>query len=153
MREHEIQTKRIRHLPLDPATYIESGTRLNEVLDRMKKDHTSCVLVCKENRCVGIFTERDYLMKVLTIGADRTVPVDKFMSSPVKTLSPDDTVGQAISIMNQFGFRNVPLVDAEGKCTGLLQIRNIIQFLAELYPEEILNAQPRREAFEETDGA
>ena len=153
MREPEIQTKRIRHLQLDPATYIESGTPLNEVVDRMRNDHTSCVLICKENRCVGIFTERDYLMKVLSVGADRTAQVDKFMSTPVKTLSPDDTVGQAISIMNQFGFRNVPLVDAEGKCTGLLQIRNIIQFLAELYPEEILNAQPRREAFEQTDGA
>jgi CBS domain-containing protein len=153
MREHEIQTKRIRHLPLDPATYIESGTPLNEVVEQMRKGHSSCVLICQGDRCVGIFTERDYLTKVLSIGADRKGPVDKFMSSPVKTLSPDDTVGQAISIMTQFGFRNVPLVDAEGKCTGLLQIRNIIQFLAELYPEEILNAQLNREPFEQTDGA
>ena len=153
MREHEIQTKRIRHLSLDPAVYIESGTPLNEVVDQMRKSHTSCVLVCQEKRCIGIFTERDYLTKVLSTEAERKGPVDEFMSTPVKTLSPDDTVGQAISIMNQFGFRNVPLVDAEGKCTGLLQIRNIIQFLAELYPEEILNVQPGREPFEQTDGA
>jgi CBS domain-containing protein len=153
MREHEIQTKRIRHLPIDAATYIESGTPLNMVVEEMRKGHTSCVVICRTNRCVGIFTERDYLTKVLSIEVDRKRPVDEFMSAPVKTLSPDDTVGQAINIMNQFGFRNIPLVDAEGKCTGLLQIRNIIQFLAELYPEEILNAQPRREAFEQTDGA
>ncbi|MCI0414128.1 CBS domain-containing protein [bacterium] len=153
MREQEIQTKRIRHLPLDQATYIESGTLLTEVVDLMRKEHASCVLICKEKRCIGIFTERDYLTKVLSTAADRKRPVDEFMSSPVKTLSPDDTVGQAISIMNQFGFRNVPLVDAKGKCTGLLQIRNIIQFLAELYPEEILNVQLRREPFEQTDGA
>ncbi len=153
MREQEIQTKRIRHLSMDPAIYIESGTPLNEVVEQMRKSHSSCVLVCRENRCVGIFTERDYLTKVLSTGSDRKGPVDQFMSSPVKTLSPDDTVGQAISIMNQFGFRNVPLVDAQGKCTGLLQIRNIIQFLAELYPEEIMNVQPNREAFEQTDGA
>ena len=153
MREREIQTKRIRHLSLDPAIYIESGTSLHKVVEQMRKSHTSCVLICQENRCVGIFTERDYLTKVLSTGSDRKRPVDEFMSSPVKTLSPDDTVGQAISIMNQFGFRNIPLVDPEGKCTGLLQIRNIIQFLAELYPEEILNVYSRREPFDQADGA
>jgi CBS domain-containing protein len=153
MREQEIQTKRIRHLPLEPAVCIESGTSLHNVVEQMRKKHTSCVLICKGTRCVGIFTERDYLTKVLSMGADRARPVDEFMSSQLKTLSLDDTVGKAISLMNEFGFRNIPLLDREEKCAGLLQIRNIIQFLAELYPEEILNVQPRREPFEQPDGA
>jgi CBS domain-containing protein len=119
----------------------------------MKNTHSSCILICKEGRCVGIFTERDYLNKVLGSPSDRSTPIDEFMSAEPKTLSSNDTVGRAIKMMNEFGFRNIPLVDAEGRCTGLLQIRNIIQFLAELYPEEVLNVQPRRESFQQPDGA
>ena len=154
MREREIQQKLIRHLALDPAICVQSGTPLHEVVDQMRISHSSCVLVCKGESCRGIFTERDYLNKVLSIeGIDRRRPVDEFMSSPPRTLSLDDTVGQGIKIMNEFGFRNIPLVDRYGKCVGLLQIRNIIQFLAELYPEEVLNMPSHPEAFRQTDGA
>lgn len=154
MREEEIQTKPIRHLALDPVVCIDSGTPLENVLNRMREDHSSCVLICdNESRCIGIFTERDYLNKVLNSQTDRSRPIDEFMSSQPKMLSSDDTVGRAIGIMNEFGYRNIPLVDATGRCAGLLQIRNIIQFLAELYPAEVLNVQPRRETFQQPDGA
>jgi len=154
MREREIQQKPIRHLALDPAVCVQSGTSLHEVLDQMRISHSSCILVCEKDMCVGIFTERDYLVKILGVsGVDLRRPIDEFMSLQPKTLSLDDTVGQAIRIMNDFGFRNVPLVDQYGKCVGLVQIRNIIHFLAELYPEEVLNAPSRSEAFRQTDGA
>ena len=120
---------------------------------RMRESHASCVLVCKGTRCTGIFTERDYLNKILCNEVDRLKPIDEFMTVEPKTLAPDDTVGMAVRMMSEFGFRNIPLIDSEGKCSGLLQIRNIIQFLAELYPEEVLNVQPRREAFQQPDGA
>ena len=153
MRENEIQTNPIRHLPLDPAICVESGASLQDVIARMRESHASCVLICKETRCTGIFTERDYLNKVLSTQVDRLRPIDEFMTAEPKTLSPDDTVGRAVRMMTEFDFRNIPLVDAAGKCTGLLQIRNIIQFLAELYPKEVLNVQPNREAFQQPDGA
>jgi CBS domain-containing protein len=153
MREQEIQTKLIRHLSFEPAICIESGTSLLDVVEQMRKTHSSCVVICKEDRCVGIFTERDYLNKVLCTDADRNSAVDQYMTPQPKTLSANDTVGTAIRLMNEFGFRNIPLVDEAGKCTGLVQIRNIIQFLAELYPEEVLNVQPRRETFDQPDGA
>jgi CBS domain-containing protein len=153
MREQEIQTKLIRHLSLEPVTCLDSGTPLHQVVEHMRTQHASCVLICKEGKCIGIFTERDYLNKVLCVSPDRSKPVDDFMTENPKTLSANDTVGAAIRLMNEFGFRNVPLVDEDGKCMGLLQIRNIIQFLAELYPEEVLNAQPRRETFQQADGA
>jgi CBS domain-containing protein len=153
MREQQIQTKPIRHLPLDPVICMETGTPLDAVVRQMKKEHASCIVVCNQSRCVGIFTERDYLNKVLSVTADKSRPVDDFMTANPKTLSANDTVGSAIRLMNEFGFRNIPLVDGEGRCTGLLQIRNIIQLLAELYPEEVLNVQPRKEAFQQPDGA
>jgi CBS domain-containing protein len=154
MSEQQIQKKRIRHLVLEPAVCVQSGTSLRDAVDQMRLSHSSCILISKGEVCIGIFTERDYLNKVLSFqDIDRGRTIDEFMSPSPKILSPDDTVGQAIKIMNEFGFRNIPLIDDLGRCVGLLQIRNIIQFLAELYPEEVLNVSSRQETFRQPDGA
>ncbi len=153
MPERKILSTLIRHIPLEPAFCIESGTSAGAVIEQMKTKHSSCVLICREERCVGIFTERDYVNKVLARDVNWDSPVDEFMSKEPKTLSLDATIGSAVSLMNEFGFRNIPLVDREGKCVGLLQIRNIIHFLSELYPEEVLNVSSRPESFRQTHGA
>ncbi|HJZ11175.1 MAG TPA: CBS domain-containing protein [Acidobacteriota bacterium] len=153
MQDKGITESKIRHLQLDPPLCIESGTTVGQVLLRMRKEKQSCVLICRQERCVGIFTERDFLNKVLGRNVDMALTVDQFMSSNPQTLTIDDTVGEAIRLMHAHGYRNIPLVDQKGNCAGLVQIRNITQFLAELYPQEVLNARPPQQKFDEPDGA
>lgn len=119
----------------------------------MQKERQGCVLICEQDECRGIFTERDYLNKIVGKRLDLSRPVDEFMSSSPKMLTVEDTLGQAIQIMHDHGYRNIPIVD-HAKCVGLLQIRNVIDFLAEIYPEEVLNTPPRPDQrFDEPDGA
>ena len=154
MREKTITEEKIKHLDLGRPTCVESGTRLDHVLSSMRTEKQNCVLVCKGPHCIGIFTERDYLNKIIGQNTDISRPIDDFMSPGPQTLTEEDTVGQAIRIMHQHGYRNVPLVDLKGNCSGLLRIRDIIDFLAELYPQEVLNVPPRPEQkFPEPDGA
>jgi CBS domain-containing protein len=151
--ETAITSQKIRHLPLTPPLCISAGTSLSDAVLRMQKERKSCILICKEDRCIGIFTERDYLQKIVgkELGSSRSI--DDFMSTDPKTLTLENTVGEAIRLLHDTGYRNVPLVDGEGRCAGLLQIRSIIDFLAELYPEEVLNAGRRNQKFSEPDGA
>ena len=154
MLEQRIIDTKIRYLELDPPVRVETGFRIGDVLATMRDQRKSCVLVCHGDRCTGIFTERDFLNKIFGKNLNLALPVENFMSPNPKTLTPDDTVGQAIQLMHEHGFRNVPLVDPKGNCAGLVQIRNIIDFLAELYPEEVLNRPPRPEQkFDSPDGA
>lgn len=154
MREQTITQMRIRHLKWRMPLCVQRGTAALEVLNRMQKERQSCVLVCEGDQCAGIFTERDYLNKIVGKRVDLTRPVDEFMSGSPKVLTTEDTLGQAIQIMHDHGFRNIPLVDQTGKCAGLLQIRNVIDFLAEVYPQEVLNTPPRPDQrFDEPDGA
>lgn len=152
MREQAVVETKIRHLKVSDPLCVESGSPCGDVISRMQREKRSCILVCREKRPVGIFTERDFLGKLLGKNMDFSRPVDDFMSRDPRVLTMDDTVGQAIRIMHEHGYRNIPLVDQSGACAGLLQIRNVIEFLAELYPEEVLNA-PGRQRFENTDGA
>jgi CBS domain-containing protein len=132
---------------------VQQGTSTIEVLSRMQKERQGCVLICEKDECRGIFTERDYLNKIVGKRVDLSRPVDEFMSNSPKMLTVEDTVGQAIQIMHDHGYRNIPIVD-QTKCVGLLQIRNVIDFLAEIYPQEVLNTPPRPDQrFDEPDGA
>ena len=154
MREQIITGEKIRHLELDPPVCIESGTTLSETISRMREQKQNCVLICKEGSCIGIFTERDILNKILGMSVDVSRPVDEFMSSNPSTLTTDDVLSEAILLMNHYGYRNVPLVNQEGKCAGLLRIRDIICYLSELYPEEVLNVPSSDvQHFSEPDGA
>ncbi|HET6266111.1 MAG TPA: CBS domain-containing protein [Acidobacteriota bacterium] len=154
MREEAIRTTKIRQLNLPPPLLVQSGSRTEDVIAQMRKGKTTCALICKGDRCIGIFTERDFLDKILDKKGDSSLPVDSMMSRDPQSLTPEDSVESAIRMMNQFGYRNIPLRDREGKSVGLVQIRNIIDFLAELYPEEVLNKPPRdNQKFSEPDGA
>jgi CBS domain-containing protein len=148
-----IAESKIRHLELDPPLRIPSGTSVHSVLAQMRKQKQTVVLVCRDDDCIGIFTERDFLNKILGLHVDHKATVDQFMSANPQTLTLDDTVGKAIQLMHENGFRNLPVLDGEGKCAGLVRIKNIIDFLAQIYPEEVLNAPPRQERFTAPDGA
>ena len=107
---------------------------------------------------VGIFTERDYLDKIVRIGREKSaggkhqpgkrpedLPVSKFMTRDPKTISQEESLDTALQLMTRGGYRHLPLVDNEGNLVGVLSARNIISFLAEIFPVEIINLPPRHD--------
>ena len=70
------------------------------------------------------------------------------------TLHPDDSVADAIQLMDEGGHRDVPLVDEQGRFLGRLEVSNLIYFLAESFPQEVLSLPPRpNQKLIEPDGA
>ena len=134
---------KIRALKLPRPLTVESGTSVREVIGKVQQHGAGYVLVSKNNHPVGIMTERDVLMKVVARDVDYDEPVDTFMTPDPLTMTPDDTIGEAISLMNRAGFRNVPIIDpASGAAIALFRIQDVIDYLAEAYPEKVLNLPP-----------
>lgn len=120
----------------------------------MQQAKGDCLLVCQEHRLVGIITERDVLMKVLGKDVDLESEVDAFMTSDPDTLTLEDTVGAALEMMDRGGYRNVPLLGKDGEVTGLLRSQDVLEYVAEAFPEEVLNLPPRpHQKMEEPEGA
>jgi CBS domain-containing protein len=89
-------------------------------------------------------TERDVLMKVVARDVEYERPVDDFMTLDPRALSPDNTIGEAISLMTGEGFRNIPIINAAtGEAISIFRIQDVIDYLAEAYPEKVLNLPPR----------
>jgi CBS domain-containing protein len=134
---------RIRSLKLPEPLCVSRGTSVRQVIETIQQQRRGAVLVCDEGRPVGILTERDVLMKIVARDIDHGEPVDRFMTPDPITMTADRTIGEAIRLMTEHGFRNVPIVDAEGHAVALLRIRDIIHYLAESFPEYVVNLPPR----------
>ncbi|MBI4161505.1 MAG: CBS domain-containing protein [Acidobacteria bacterium] len=132
----------IRHLNLTPFPCTPAATSLREAIRLMKERRSATVLVCSASRLVGIFTERDVLMKIMGKDVDYDAPVEPFMTPRPQCLGPEDTLAAAIRVMTEGEFRHVPIVDQEGKPLWLLGARDLVDFIAEHFPQEVLNLPP-----------
>jgi CBS domain-containing protein len=139
-----ITTKAIGDLPtLKPPVCLSPSVSIREAIEQMRDHRVGCVLVEEKNRLVGVFTERDVLNKVTGRGLDfDQVKVSDLMTQDPECLTPDDGVAYALNKMNVGGFRHIPLVDEVGKPVGVVAMRNIVDYIVQLFPEEVLNLPP-----------
>jgi CBS domain-containing protein len=133
--------QRVSVLRTDDYVAISPYTPLAQAIEAMKGDEGGCVIVSDDGRVAGIFTERDLLMKVLGETVDLDSPISDWMQPVVATLSTEATIGDAVRLMNERGFRNVPLVK-KGELVGSISVFDIITYLAECYPKETMNLPP-----------
>lgn len=123
-----------------PDASVREAARL------MKEARVGAVLVVSDGQLVGIFTERDAVNRVMAMDRDpRTTRLDEVMTPRPKTLSPDEPFGRALLLMNEHGFRHVPVVEA-GRPVGVVSARNALdpeleEFAAEARRREHLRRQ------------
>ena len=109
---------------------VEPAAPVAEVVTTMRADGLDGVLVVDHGRLIGIFTERDALLKL----AGRSlagISVSDVMTPDPVVLREDDTIAVAIHKMALGGFRHIPLVDG-GKPTGIVTARDVFHRIAEI---------------------
>lgn len=132
----------ISDLPLRDPIVVETTATVTEAIQAMNDHHTGCVLVQRAGKLVGIFTERDVLTKVFYRDDCRTAPVGEVMTSTPESLQLDDGIAFALNKMSVGGYRHIPVVENDGKPVGVLSVRDIVDFLVDLFPQEVLNLPP-----------
>ena len=124
---------------------------LEQALDLMHRERAGYIVVADEHlKVVGMFTERDVLMKVLKKGVSLDKPMADYMQKNPETLKKSDTIGAAIDYMQRNNVRHIPLVDEFGQMNGVLSVRTVVNFLAELFPVEVFNLPPKPDQIHET---
>jgi CBS domain-containing protein len=131
----------ISRMETDDYVCLQPSTPLSEAIERMKEDEGGCAIICEGRRVVGIFTERDLLTKIIGKQVEMTSPVSRWMTTAVETMTPDGTIGDAVRVMNEKGYRNIPVVK-DGELVGSVSVFDVITYLAESYPKETMNLPP-----------
>jgi CBS domain-containing protein len=126
-----------------PACVAPSAT-VREAIECMKENEVGYVLIQEQGKLVGIFTERDVLMKIVLQGHDiDELRVKSVMTPDPEVLSPDDRVSYALNKMSVGGFRHIPLVDRDGCPVGAVSMRNVVDFMVDLFAPAVLTLPPQ----------
>jgi CBS domain-containing protein len=107
---------------------VAPSTDVDEAIQRMHEGGIDCVLVVEDGRLVGIFTDRDAVLKVAgTSLADRSIAA--LMTRDPVVLRHDETIAVAINKMAVGGFRHIPIVE-DGRPTGVVSAKDVFHHVA-----------------------
>lgn len=135
------QTDPISALGLQSPVSLEKTATVGEALAAVQKQGQGYVLVLDAGRPVGIMSEREVVTRIVARDVKYDANVMEFVSPIRHTLTNRDTIAQAIGILKDI--ENVPVVDESGNAVSCLRQLDIIRFLAEALPEQVLNLPPR----------
>jgi CBS domain-containing protein len=131
----------------DPVT-VEPGTTLRDSIAAIQRTGTgdSVFVLDGDGKLVGVLTERDIFARLVgrDVGpVDLDQPVERLMTTQPQHLHLEETVREAIELMQTGRYRNVPLLDDEDHLVGVVRPQDILRYLAEAFPKELLNLPPR----------
>jgi CBS domain-containing protein len=118
----------IRDLDPRPALSLPDSAPLKDAVRLMRDARIGAVLVTRDDRPVGIFTERDILRRVVAQRRDAAATkVADVMTTPVTACGPDTPVDDCAAMMTGKRIRHLPVVTDRG-LVGVITIGDVLAF-------------------------
>ena len=121
---------------------INADQTVAEAVDLLRERNTGCLLVVRDGTLVGVFTERDLLIRVLASNKPLSALVSEVMTPDPVTVEPKDPLRMAIKRMQTGGYRHLPVVDEASRPVGILSAKRIVHDLVEHFPQTVYNQPP-----------
>jgi len=107
--------------------FVSPGDTVREALEVMAFHNIGALLVLKEQKLVGIFSERDYARKVFLKGtSSNDAKVSEVMTSKLLTINTHHSIDQCMQIMTDNHIRHLPIVNDQ-KVMGLISIGDVVR--------------------------
>lgn len=108
----------------------EADTLVKDAAKLMAAEDVGSLLVTKADVLAGMITRREIVgAHLLSDESYQSLTVEDIMTTPVVTIGPEADIGQAIALMNQTGYRRIPII-AGTDIIGLVTATDIIRVLA-----------------------
>lgn len=115
-----------------PAIYVNEGSFVSEAVKLMAENKISALLISKYEdvmlgNTVRIITEQDIVQNVLSEGlSPEATPVERIMSTPLITISSEDSLDEIIEIMVKKNIHTIP-VEEKGKIVGIITDQDVVR--------------------------
>ena len=121
-----------RDLMLKDVVTTHGNVSIKEAIELLFKRHIGCiVIVDDEQKCIGLFTERDAI-RIVAQNVPLDAAIEKIMTKDPFTVNEDSTFEEAKSIIKSHKIRHLPVTSKDGKLVGLISVRHILNELCGL---------------------
>ena len=133
--ESSIMTEGVAALEPRIPVMVSPQTTVAEAVLELNDREIGCLLVGTAEKLVGIFTERDVLLRIAhDYERWASEPVSEYMTHNPETLEATAPIAYALNRMSIGGFRHLPIT-REGQLVGIISLRDILGYLSRWYPD------------------
>ena len=106
---------------------IDPDATVYATIARMVDQNVGAIMVVERGAPVGIFTERDYLRRIVLQGrTSRETAVRDVMTTDLLTVEPATTVDACLGLMTDHKIRHLPVL-RDGHLAGLISIGDCVR--------------------------
>jgi CBS domain-containing protein len=119
----------VKHVMIENVVTTNPNITVKDAIKTLNEKHVGSIVVTDDNeKCVGIFTERDAIRIIANEGPLDT-SLDQVMTKNVATIGEEASLEEARRLVISHRIRHLPVVDNKGKLTGLLSVRKLLDEL------------------------
>ncbi len=101
-----------------PSTSVAAAARL------MAENKVGAIMVARDDQLLGIFTERDLVVRIVAKGIDpEATTLERVMTPSPVVVGPKAPLGYALVLMQEKGFRHLPVTEGR-KPVGMVSSRS-----------------------------
>lgn len=126
--------------PPDPIT-INANESIKTGIKLLQESKIGClVIIDEQKKIIGIFSERDVLLKVSlsALNLDNT-KISEVMTKNPQTANMTSSIAFILNMMSHGGYRNVPIVDNENYPVGIVNVKHIVDYIANSLSRDLVS--------------
>jgi CBS domain-containing protein len=119
----------VKHIMIEDVVTAKLDITIRDAVKALNEKHVGSIVITDDNqKCLGIFTERDAI-RIIANNVPMGTTIDQVMTKNVVTIGEEASLEEARRLVISHGIRHLPVVDSKGELTGLLSVRKLLDEL------------------------
>jgi CBS domain-containing protein len=119
----------VKHIMIEDVVTAKLNITIKDAIRTLYEKHVGSIVITDDNqKCVGIFTERDAI-RIIANEGPLDITIDQVMTKNVATIGEEASLEEARRLVISHGIRHLPVVNRKGELTGLLSVRKLLDEL------------------------
>ena len=122
----------VKHIMIEDVVTAKPNITVKDAVRTLREKHVGSIVITDNNeKCIGIFTERDAI-RIIASDVPLDTPIEQVMTTNVATIGEEASLEEARRLIISRGIRHLPVVDSKGELVGLFSVRKLIDELSGL---------------------
>ena len=119
----------VKHIMIEDVVTAKPNITVKDAVRTLREKHVGSIVITDNNeKCIGIFTERDAI-RIIASDVPLDTPIEQVMTINVATIGIEASLEEARRLIVSRGIRHLPVVDSKGELVGLFSVRKLIDDL------------------------